>query len=621
MCGLIGYASRVPHPDPASVAAARDLLRHRGPDDAGLWWSDDARVVLGHRRLAIIDLSPAARQPMACEDGLHVVLNGEIYNYRELRAELQAAGRHFHTKSDTEVLGAAYARWGTDCVQHIVGMFAFLIHDERQQILFGARDPAGEKPLYYWPTNDSCWFASELKALLADPAVPRRLDPAALDHYLAYGYVPGGRTLLRDLHKLPPGHALTYDLRQARLRQWSYWTLPEHTPDAAPSLDDYTKAVERLLGEAVRRQLVADVPVGIMLSGGIDSSLLAALAARASAQPCKTFTVSFRNAGRYDEAQHARAVARHLGTEHHELVAEPASIDLLPLLAAQFDEPVADPSIIPTYMISRLIREHAKVALAGNGGDELFGGYHTYQWVLAQQALARRFPAAVRGAVSAGAQRWLPFGMRGRNYLIGMGLAPGDVAARVNLYFDAEARARLVPALTARPAADRPEARKAALQRGQPLLQQLTRTDFLTYLADSILTKDDRASMLASLEVRAPFLDPALIAFAFGRLPDALRTTTRARKIVLQRLAARLLPPSFDTRRKQGFSVPVDRWLAGGWDTFFHDTLLSDDSTLFQRGAIEPMIASRRGGVVHGNRLFNLTMLELWRRTYRVQAT
>ncbi|MGH7469598.1 MAG: asparagine synthase (glutamine-hydrolyzing) [Longimicrobiales bacterium] len=620
MCGLIGYASRLPHPHPAGLAAARDLLRHRGPDDEGLWWSTDARVVLAHRRLAIIDLSPAARQPMAFEPGLHAVLNGEIYNYRELKVELQTAGWTFRTSSDTEVLCAAYAHWGTDCLQHLLGMFAFLIYDERRQLLFGARDPAGEKPLYYSATAQACWFASELKALFHEPAFPRRLDYQALDHYLAYGYVSGGRTLLQDVHKVLPGHALTYDLSDAQLRQWSYWQLPEHQPDPAATVDTHASALEALLSAAVRRQLVADVPVGVLLSGGIDSSLIAALAARASSRACKTFTVSFRGAGKYDEAEHARLVARHLGTEHHELVAEPASVELIPLLATQFDEPVADPSIVPAYMISRQIREHAKVALAGNGGDELFGGYHTYQWVLAQQALARTVPAALRRGLSLGAERWLPFGMRGRNYLIGLGHTQADAIARVNLYFDAAARTRLVPALADRSERGGPETRKAALEQGRPLLQQLTRTDFHTYLCDSILIKDDRASMLASLEVRAPFLDRALVEFAFGRLPDALRTTTRARKIVLRRLAARLLPPEFDVRRKQGFSVPVDHWLTGGWEKFFREVLLSADSSLLRRSAVERLLSDRPRGVVHGNRLFNLTMLELWRRTYRIET-
>jgi asparagine synthase (glutamine-hydrolysing) len=617
MCGLFGYASQAPHPDPARVAEQRDLLSHRGPDDAGLWFSDDRRVVLAHRRLSIIDLSASGRQPFSAASGqLHLILNGEIYNYRELKAELQSLGQQFRTATDTEVLLAAYAQWGTDCLAHLIGMFAFVLHDARNGVVFAARDRAGEKPLYLWRDGPSCWFASELKAFLRDPNAPRTLDLQSLDFYLAYGYVPGSRTLIKGFSKLEPGHAATFDVNTGALNVWRYWQLPQFAPEPI-SENERAEELDRLLAAAVRRQLVADVPLGILLSGGLDSSLITALAARAGNGPPKTFTVSFPGAGKYDEATHARLVARHLGTEHHELTAEPGTVDVLPKLAAQFDEPIADPSIVPTYLIARMIREHAKVALAGNGGDELFGGYHTYQWVLRQQQIGRLLPAGAARALGHWAEQSLQPGVRGRHYLSALGSSAAERVGKVNLYFDATARAALVPSLRAH--ASEPERFKGRLWEGQSVIQQLTRTDFDTYLPESVLLKDDRASMLASLEMRAPFLDPAVIEFAFRSVPDDERATLHGRKLLLRKLAARYLPPEFDVKRKQGFSVPVDQWLRGGWGDYFRTVLLSGE-TLFERSAIQPLFQQRRLAV-QGNRLFNLTMLELWRRAHGITST
>jgi asparagine synthase (glutamine-hydrolysing) len=614
MCGILAYASTRPHPDPRSLASQRDVLQHRGPDDAGLWWSEDARVVLAHRRLSIIDLSAAGRQPLAYADsGVRVILNGEIYNYRELRSELKALGHHFATETDTEVLAAAYAQWSRSVVERLVGMFAFVLHDERNGIVFAARDRAGEKPLYYWRDGAAHWFASELKALLRDPRAPRRLNYSALDHYLAYGYVPGDEVLIKGISKVPPAHAVELDVTHGTARSWRYWSLPE-AQTAQHSVDSAVDELEKKLETAVRSQLVADVPVGIMLSGGMDSSLITALATRVAGPP-RTFTVSFPGAGEYDEAAHARMIADHFHTEHYELIAEPASIQLLPVLAEQFDEPIADPSILPTHLVAKLIREHAKVALGGNGGDELFGGYRTYQWMLRQQQLRGALPGPVRrlGGELAAA---LPAGFRGRNYLRGLDHDRPRAVANVNLYFDSALRSRLVPRLAAHEHPS-PEERKASLWSGHSLVQQLTRTDFVSYLAESILLKEDRASMLNSLEVRSPFLDPGVIDFAFS-LPDDLRVTTRARKILLRELASRILPPQFDRSRKQGFSVPVDRWLKDDWGSFFRAILLSDNAPLFDQRTVTRLLDTRAPAVVHGNRLFSLTFLELWRRAYSI---
>jgi len=315
------------------------------------------------------------------EGTLQIVFNGEIYNYKELRRELQGRGHRFRTATDTEVILEAYREWGVECIARLNGMFAIGLFDARTNRLVLARDRAGEKPLFYRTGGRTLTFASELKALFADPACPRTMDIEALDFYLAFGYVPGERCLVQGIRKLPQGHVLVFDLTSGAMRTWPYWTLPPKTAGADAPDDELLDELDALLASSVRLRLIADVPVGVMLSGGIDSSLVTAMAVRASSRPVKTFTVTFPGHAGFDEAPFARAVAAHFGTDHVEMPAEPASMDLLPELARQYDEPIADSSIVPTYLVSRLIRREATVALGGDGGDELFGGYPHHGWV------------------------------------------------------------------------------------------------------------------------------------------------------------------------------------------------------------------------------------------------
>jgi asparagine synthase (glutamine-hydrolysing) len=600
----------------------RDAMRHRGPDDQGVWWSADGQVGLAHRRLSIIDLSEAGRQPMAGEEGLvQVVFNGEIYNYQALRKELQALGYRFRTATDTEVILQAYAAWGTGCLPRLNGMFALAVYDEAKKQLLLARDPAGEKPLFYRHDSGALTFASEVKGLLADPSCPRVLDVGALDYYLAFGYVPGERCLLQGIRKLPQGHALTFDLSTGVTHAWPYWSLPAAS-SSAESDEELLAELERLLSDSVRLRLVADVPVGVMLSGGIDSSLVAAMAARVSSRRIKTFTISFPGHGTFDEAPYARSVAQHLDTEHVELAAEAASVDLLPELARQYDEPIADSSMVPTYLVSKLIRREATVALGGDGGDELFGGYFQHSWVQQQGRLGDWIPRPARRVTRAAVTRLLPVGTTGRNYLLGLTASNPYNIVQFNVIFDAEARRRLLAPLGAQNLARAaPEAYKAALCRDRATpLQQATALDFRTYLADDILTKVDRASMLCSLEVRAPFLDARLIDFAFARVPDRLRATGRERKILARRLAARVLPSDLDLTRKQGFALPLAKWFKGDWGRFMEGVLTSSEATLFDRQVIRQLLTGQRVGFSNTQRLFALTMIELWRREYHINA-
>lgn len=619
MCGIVGAAASAGGLEGLPLEVQCDAMSHRGPDQRGLWWSGDRRVGLAHRRLSILDLSERGTQPMTSADGtVTIVLNGEIYNHKDLRARLQRLGHRFRSGTDTEVLLAAYHSWGRDCLAQLRGMFAFAIHDAEASVVFLARDRAGEKPLFYHHAQGRLSFASELKALLLDSSIPRRLDIDGLHEYLAYGYVAGGRSILHGVRKLPAGHAAVYDLETDSLRVDPYWQLPS----AAPGEEDdeaLADQLEGLLSEAVQEQLVADVPVGVLLSGGLDSSIVTALAARLSSSPVRTFTISFPGHGSYDEAPHAQLVADYLGTRHTRLDAEPATVDLLPTLARQYDEPLADSSMIPTYLVSQRIREHATVALGGDGADELFGGYPHYNWLHWQDRLRRGIPRVVRRGVSEASLR-LPTGMRGRNHLVGLRGDAAEGLSRINLYFDELQRSRLLSPLGDRAARiETPEARRgAAVSPAQTLLQQATRLDFQQYLADDILTKVDRASMLCSLEVRAPFLDHRVINFAFGRLPDRLRATARFRKILLRKVGSRLLPQALDLRRKQGFSIPLHHWFKGQWGEYMREVLREAPVTLFDQNAIESLFRQQEKGRANGQRLFSLTMLELWRREYGV---
>lgn len=599
----------------------REAMSHRGPDDAGEWWSEDGRVGFGFRRLAILDLTPAGHQPMQDVGGeLCIVFNGEIYNFADLRKQLVGKGHRFRSRTDTEVILAAYREWGTDCLARLNGMFAFALYDSRNRQLFLARDRAGEKPLYYSLSHGVMRFASELKGLLADQNFDRRIDLESLDCYLAMGFVPHDRCILQGVMKLPPAHALLFDLASGRSRLWRYWQLPllgasvaGNQAEEEPLLDE----LEELLEDAVRRQLVADVPVGVLLSGGVDSSLVTAMAARATSK-VKTFTVRFPGYAEYDETEHARLIARHFGTEQVELEAVEATVDLLPLLARQFDEPIIDSSMIPTFLVTRLVRDHCTVALGGDGGDELFGGYGHHNRLLWMQQKLARVPRSARRLVAEAAGTLLPVGFKGRNWLQGMktdlrlGIPP------VGFYFDAGLRRRLMaPRGHWNPVAE--GIREQRMPASSDILQRVTRLDFENYLAEDILVKVDRASMLNSLEMRAPLLDYRVIEFAYGKVPSHLKATATSRKVLLKKLSARILPPAFDKHRKQGFQIPLAHWLrAGPWYEFFQEVLLGPENTFFDRKVASELLAGQMQGRANSERLFGLVMFELWRREYHV---
>src|ERR1044072_4957587 len=454
---------------------------------------------------------------------------------------------------------------------------------------------------------------------MADPAFTRRIDEEALDCYLATGYVPGSRCILQGVQKLPAAHALSFDLQTGAGKLWQFWQIPE-TSEIVESDADEAHLVEKLdslLEDAVRRQLYTDVPVGVLLSGGVDSSLITAMAVRSSPR-VKTFTVRFVGYAKYDETEHARRIADCFGTEHLELEAEPDSVDLLSMLARQFDEPMIDSSMIPTYLVSKLIRQHCTVALGGDGGDELFGGYSFYDRLLRMQDRIRSVPKFARAAVARAASALLPLGFKGRNWMQELDVDLTTGLPLVTCYFDQPSRRRLLNRNGSWNAVAEP-IQRARIPPSGDLLDRATRMDFENYLAEDILVKVDRASMLNSLEVRCPMLDYRLIEFAFREVPSRLKASPSQRKILLKRLADRLLPPSFDKHRKQGFSIPLDEWLRSDrWRKFFMDVLLDPGQTTFNHDVIRQVFMRHANGYANGERLFGLVLFALWQREYKV---
>jgi asparagine synthase (glutamine-hydrolysing) len=615
MCGIIGVASRRTITDRDWLDTGCAAMAHRGPDDSGFWWSASGNVGLAQRRLAIIDLSPGGHQPMHDEaNRLSIVFNGEIYNYLDLRDMLAAKGHKFHTQSDTEVVLAAYHEWGTDCLAHLNGMFAIALYDGNRNLLFLARDRAGEKPLFYSATAAEIRFASELKGLLTDPAFGRKIDPAALDCYLAMGYVPGEACVLQGVRKLPPAHAMTFNVTSGKTNIWRYWGIPPASSLGSNDDESLVEELEALLADSVRRQLVADVPVGVLLSGGVDSSLVTAMAARASSR-VKTFTVGLQGYEKHDEAHFARLIANHFGTEHIELQAGGTGPEILNLLARQYDEPLNDSSMIPTFLVSQLVRQHCTVALGGDGADEMFGGYEQHKRVLLLASKVGRIPLGLRKLVAVAGDAALPTGFRGRNWINALGVDFETQLPWVAAHFGKrERRALMGPDWCTEAEA----IREARVPPASDLLQRDTRMDFENYLPEDILVKVDRASMLTSLEMRAPFLDFRILGFAFGKVPSRLKASSTERKILLKRLCKKILPPQFNADRKQGFSIPLPAWLkAGPWRDFVSDVLLDPKST-FDRRAVSNLINGHGKLRNNAERLFGLTVFELWRRAYGI---
>lgn len=622
MCGIVGIA-RIAGTDQADAHWLKDAvarLAHRGPDSSGFFRSPDERVLLGHSRLAIIDTSDAGRQPMDSAEGRFcVVLNGEIYNFRELREDLTRRGHRFASSSDTEVVLNGYIEWGTRVFEKLSGAFAIGIYDSERGALVVGRDRFGEKPLYIHRTKESIVFGSEVKAIACRPGFDRKVDLEALDSFLYVGYGLSDRSMLSGVLKLPPAHFGVFDVGTGAYKETAFWRQPPLEPGASSrSLGGLVDELDERLDAAVQSQMVADVPLGVLLSGGLDSSLITAMATRHGGV-IRTFTVRFPESPELDETSHAHLIAQHFGTHHTELDASSITPEVLTILAGQMDDPIADSSVIPTFLVARLVREHCAVALGGDGGDELFGGYPRYSRLLEMKRRLQFAPLSVRRVVSKGLLDFLPTGFRGTGLVQAAGLDFAGPAPVMNVLFSRRHRDQIVPALRDVPL--RAEERESLVGLGgADCVDAAIRHDLQRYMPEDILAKVDRASMMTSLEVRAPFLDVALAEFALSKVPTKFKTTATARKILLKELSFRVLPADFDRTRKQGFSVPLGDWLSRdpAWRMYVRTVLDEGRSTIVEKRPTAALMDGLDQGRTNAERIFALVVFEAWCREFDV---
>jgi asparagine synthase (glutamine-hydrolysing) len=589
------------------------LLNYRGPDDEGLFIHD--HVALGHRRLSIIDLSPAGHQPMATDDGrLRITFNGEIYNFPELRKELESRGCRFRTRTDTEVILKAYEVFGEDGVKYLNGMFAFALWDATRKKLLLARDRLGKKPLYYYHEGEKFVFASEMKAILAMPEVPRELDMAAMNFYLTNGYIPAPWSIFKHIRKLGEASCLVY--QNGRIAEKPYWELPQPEPDRARTEEEYAQELEALLFDAVRCRLLSDVPLGAFLSGGIDSSAVVAMMAQANSQPTKTFTIDFAEKT-FSEIDDARRVADHCRTQHQVLQVATDAINLLPKLVWHFDEPFADSSAIPTYYVSKMAREHVTVILSGDGGDELFAGYVNY---LKKDEYANwlRLPASWRRMTFGRVADVLPIQAPMRNavkYIATASSDDGPAALGLYPYIKDDVTAPSIRQELQKHDVAAPRRQILSKFKTTNKLTRLQLADTRLYLPGDILVKVDRMSMANSLETRAPLLDYRLVEFA-TRLPASLKMRNGVSKYLLRKVLRRYLPETTLAKKKQGFAVPLNQWLQKSLNGFTHEVLL--DGRCRNRGIFNPIVVQQvlkshaEGRRDYSAWIWLLLNLELW---------
>lgn len=631
MCGICGFVSSSPgSADPALLQAMNDSLVHRGPDDAGTFLADDvangASVALAMRRLSIIDLQ-TGHQPITNEDGtVWIVFNGEIYNHLELRTELEKHGHVFRTKSDTEAILHAYEEYGVSCVERLRGMFGFAIWDGPRRRLFIARDHVGIKPIYWARAGDRILFASEIKAILQDKGFRRAPNPDAIHHYLTFLYVPPPATMFAGIQELPPGHHLLWERGEVTVRE--YWAGPSSLLDGAEGPEVSVDEVWSVLRESVEAHMLADVPLGAFLSGGLDSTAIVALMAELSSRPVKTFSVGFEAAGLYDEREHARAIARHFRTEHFEFAIGESAVEHLPEIVRHLDQPLADASVIPNYLVAQVARQHVKVSLSGAGGDELFGGYRRY---FGDQMARKwqRIPRPVRNGVLLPALRLIPatgdtrMGDASRlaqKFLEPLDLGPEQRYLAWNAFFTEEAKRSLYDPRSG----DRPDSAGQMLPHfgrvsHRSFADRAMYVDLKSYLPGDPLYLSDRMTMANSLEARVPFVDLRVMDLA-GRIPLSQKIRGQQTKWIIREALSGRVPQEISRRPKRGFGTPIDLWLKGSLSGLV-DQALSPE-VLRSRGYFRPEYVSwLREQQAIGKRDFSqhiwaLFVLEMWHRAF-----
>ena len=627
MCGIAGkivFGAKTVRPD--EVERMCDAIRHRGPDDSGEYLSPDQKVCLGHRRLSIIDLSPLGHQPMRYMDRYQIVFNGEIYNFQEKRAELEKCGYRFASHSDTEVILPLYDKYREKCLDHLRGMFALAIYDEREQTLFCARDRVGKKPFKYYLDDQVFLFASELKAILTQPEYVREPDYAAIHHYLTLQYVPSPLTGFKGIRKLEPAHYLLLDLKTRKLVKERYWKL-DYSEKLNLSEDEWKKRILDKFEESVKLRMISDVPIGAFLSGGIDSSAVVAMMARNSTRPIKTFSIGFKEE-KYNELPYARMVAEKFRTDHTEFIVEPHAIDLLPMLVRQYEEPYADSSALPTYYVSKLTRQHVTVALNGDGGDENFAGYRRYsvhqfalrysKWMFLHKALvlpASKLAALVfRNAFSDRACRFAgnlsqPYDRQYVDYVCYF------TDEMKNALYTDEFRETTKNFDSYRIVADRFH-ESGSKDRAEQALY----ADFATYLPEDLLTKVDIATMAVALEGRSPFLDHQFLELT-AKIPFHLKLKGwNDKKYILKKVLQGIIPDEVMYRPKMGFGIPIHSWFRDELKDYAYELLLSPKAisrNMFKEEAVRKLLDTHcNTRVSFGYRIWALVTLELWFQEY-----
>ncbi len=652
MCGITGFLHKSFPRDEwdSTLRSMADTISHRGPDNEGIWYDASAGVGLAHRRLSVIDLTDAGHQPMKSDDNnICIVYNGEIYNFMEIRQTLETCGHRFKSSSDTEVVLKAYQQWGTDCFEKLTGMFALALWDKNKQSLVLVRDRLGIKPLYYYFSNNTFLFASELKALMSFKFFPKDIAPDSIPLFLHYQYIPAPKTVFKNTYKLLPGHFLTCDGKNISVQAyWKHRCLAPSLTDTRNlkfSEEDNIQQLDDILTKAVSDHLVSDVPLGALLSGGIDSSIVVALMQKINISRVRTFSIGFREKG-YNEAPWAARVAEHLGTDHTEYYVTPGeAMNVILRLPDIYDEPFADASAIPTFLVSQTARSRVTVALSGDGGDEQFAGYVRYWSTRAMHAGLQRFPetlnkkiASVLGNLPSAWvekcyhpwKRILPQQFRVTNFkdkwqkLVWL-MKHADIMdiyrMTVCLWSEDELNGLMAnsPAHQERGTCVLPTSQyeKTFEQtEGQPLLSRLMQVDQKTYLPDAMLTKVDRASMRVSLEIRVPLLDHRVVEYT-SRLPESLKYKNGQGKYILRKLLARYVPEHLFERPKMGFGVPIDRWFRNELNPLLMDYLSPErlkKEGLFDHTLVEKKIKEHMSGrISHQYRLWALLMWEMWR--------
>jgi asparagine synthase (glutamine-hydrolysing) len=625
MCGFVGkvYWGGDRRVNKEDLERMHKKIEHRGPDDAGTYINPTGNVGLASRRLAIIDLSPAGHQPMSNADGtVWIAYNGEVYNFQSLRKDLEKKGYRFRSQSDTEVIIYLWEEYGVECLQFLRGMFAFALWDEQKKLLFMARDRVGKKPFKYYRGGNMLVFGSELKAFIDDPDVPREVDELAIHHYLAFQYAPHPMTGFKGIEKLPPAHYLLMDFSsgEPKVEMKRYWSL-NYGQTLVLSEPEWEERILAKLEESVRLRLISDVPLGAFLSGGVDSSAVVAMMAKNSSRPVKTFSIGF-TFETFNELPYAKQVAEQYGTEHQEFTVEPNAIELLPELVYQYEEPYADSSALPTYILSRMTREHVTVALNGDGGDENFAGYPWYK-ILKMAAHYRKVPRPLRqllGSAVASLHNAFPSKLLRYGELSARGslFAQSYLHTEILAYFNEPEKEKLYnktfkEKTRAWPSEEYLERYYQRVDSKDPLSRALS-TDMQSYLVDDLLVKVDIASMAHSLEARSPFLDHEFMEMA-AQIPSNLKLRGGVSKYILKRAIKHHLPPALVYRKKQGFSAPIDHWFSTSLYDYAKEKLLEKNELferIFDRQGLENIFKNREHIQWQGRQIWALLTLKLW---------